>query len=201
MSFLYFFWGFLVQWLLRIVTEGLSSASLVSGWVDSVPLIIGYIIIIIGFVRIQPFQPLMGRGKWGAVALILLSLIQMVLPVTPATAFWGSLLTVPVAAAQLYMAYYLCLGIQQIAQQQLQPNLKQSAYRRWRMYLYCEVTLVLSFVCSLFADAEQANIWATVSAILAIIYVILNLIVYLLMLSLTWKAHKQLELPSAQSQH
>ncbi|ANF96709.1 hypothetical protein [Paenibacillus bovis] len=200
MSFLYFFWGFLVQWLLRMVTGGLRSAELVSGWVDTIPLIIGYIIMIIGFVRIQRFHPVMGKGKWGAAVLILLSLIQIVLPVTPATAFWGSLLTLPVAAAQLYMVYYLCLGIRQMAEQQLQPNLQQSAYRRWRLYFYCEVTLVLSFICSLLTDTEQTNLWATVSAILAIIYVVLNLVVYLLMLFLTWKAHKQLELPSAQSQ-
>ncbi|MEW4369443.1 hypothetical protein [Paenibacillus kandeliae] len=199
MSFLYFFWGFLCQWGLGLVTSIFSVSGLTGHWIDRLPLLIGYVIFFVGFTRMQPLSPILGKGKWGALILILLSIIQMLIPANTGAAnpsLLGTVLTIVIILPEMYMIYHLCTGIAKMADDQLQPDLRDTAQKRWRLFIYCQVTIVLALLTGLFADVTQPNAWTVVTGVLSLMYVVLNLIVYILMVTLVWKAHKQLELQS-----
>ncbi len=200
MSFMYFFWGFLCQWALGLVSSAFSTSGLTGNWIDQVPLLVGYILHFIGFMKLKPLSATLGKGSTGALILILLSIVQMLLPAnTPLTSqpWWGTVLTVIVVIPEMYMIYYLCKGIGELADTQLRPELREVAARRWRLFVYCQVTIALALLTSLFANPTEPNAWGVVAGILGIVYVVLNLIVYILLLTLTWRANKELDLEQA----
>lgn len=204
MSFLYFFYGFLCQWVLALITTAFSTSGLVGSWIDSIPMLIAYVLFYIGFQKLEPIQPLFVKGKISALILFVLSLIPMFIPAgTTALSqpWWGTLLTLIVIIPETYLIYYLCIGIGEIADKQSQSNLQETAKKRWRLFIYCQVTIVLALLSGLLANTTDPNTWTFVSGIFSVMYVILNLVVYILMLTLVWRAHKQLELPTEQKHH
>ncbi len=196
---MYFFWGFLSQWALGLVTSALSTSGMTGQWVDQIPLLVGYMLHFIGFMKLKPVNVAFSKGSISALVLILLSIVQMLLPVNGALTsqpWWGSVLTVIVIVPEMFMIYYLCRGIGELAEAQRRPNLREIAARRWRLFVYCQVTIALALLTSIFANPNEPNAWGVVAGILSIVYVILNLVVYIMLLTFTWRTHKELELDS-----
>lgn len=197
MSFLYFFWGFLCQWGLSLVTSIFVVSGMTGDWINHLPSLIGYLLFFIGFTKMQTLSPILGKGKWGALILMALSIVQMLIPADNGMtnqSLLGTVLTVVVILPEMYMIYHLCTGISQMADYQLQPDLRDTAQKRWRLFIYCQVTIVLALLTGLFADVTQPNAWTVVTGVFSLVYVVLNLVVSILMVTLVWKGHKQLEL-------
>ncbi|WP_322904219.1 hypothetical protein [Paenibacillus campi] len=200
MGFMYFFWGFLCQWALGFVTSAFSTSGLAGNWIDQVPLLVGYMLHWLGFMKLKPLNAAFGKGALGALVLMLLSIVQMLLPASSALTsqpWWGSLLTVIVILPEMYMIYYLCKGIGELAETRHLFKLKQIATRRWQLFIYCQVTIALALLTGLFANPAEPNAWGIVSGIFSIVYIVLNLIVYVLLLTFTWRTHKEMELAQA----
>ncbi len=200
MSFMYFFLGFLSQWVLGLVTSAFTTSGLAEPWVDQIPSLIGYILHFIGFTKLKPLHDVFGKGSISALVMILLTIAQMLIPIDSALTsqpWWGSVLTVVVILAEMFMIYYLCKGIGELAAAQQLPKLKEIATHRWRLFIYCQVTIALALLTSILANPAEPNAWAVVAGVFSIVYIVLNLIVYILLLTLTWRAHKELSLYSS----
>lgn len=197
MSILYLFWAFLGQAILGILITGLNRFGLAAIWLDYVPTVIVSVLYFIGFMKLEKVNPQFSKGKIAAISAAVLAIIQIFLPgqanVLPLP-WWLAIVSLLVIIADLFIIYTVCKGIGELAEAQNLPDFKKVSYQRWIIYVCNQIVALAVLAISAFVSSTSEGNLVILAGLLGVIYVIFGLLVYILMATFIWKAHKLLDI-------
>lgn len=118
--------------------------------IDILPDIIGYILMLIGFSRIESYHPHFRRGKLLSIVFIVLSLIGMfqIRWTNPDGVLLagGLLLSLVILVLQVMLFYSLIMGIEEVSRLRGKLELADLARGRWKLYLFYVVAIAISML-------------------------------------------------------
>lgn len=197
MSILFLFWAFLGQAILGIVVTGLNKLGLAAIWLDYVPTVIVSVLYFVGFMKLEKVNPQFAKGKPAAIGAAVLAIIQIFLPgqanVLPLP-WWLTIVSLLVIIADLFIIYTVCKGIGEIAEAQNLPDFKKISYQRWIIYVCNQILALAVLAISAFVSSTSEGSLVMLAGLLGVIYVVFGLLVYILMATFIWKAHKLLDI-------
>lgn len=197
MSILFLFWAFLGQAILGIVITGLNKLGLAAIWLDYVPTVIVSVLYFVGFMKLEKVNPQFAKGKPAAIGAAVLAIIQIFLPgqanVLPLP-WWLVIVSLLVIIADLFIIYTVCKGIGEMAEAQNMPDFKKVSYQRWIIYVCNQILALAVLAISAFVPSTSEGSLVMLAGLLGVVYVVFGLLVYILMATFIWKAHKLLDI-------
>lgn len=197
MSILFLFWAFLGQAILGIIVTGLNKLGLAAIWLDYVPTVIVSVLYFVGFMKLEKVNSQFAKGKPAAIVAAVLAIIQIFLPaqanVLPLP-WWLTIVSLLVIIADLFIIYTVCKGIGEIAEAQNLPDFKKISYQRWIIYVCNQILALAVLAISAFVSSTSEGSLVMLAGLLGVIYVVFGLLVYILMATFIWKAHKLLDI-------
>lgn len=197
MSILFLFWAFLGQAILGIVITGLNKLGLAAIWLDYVPTVIVSVLYFVGFMKLEKVNPQFAKGKPAAIGVAVLAIIQIFLPgqanVLPLP-WWLVIVSLLVIIADLFIIYTVCKGIGEMAEAQNMPDFKKVSYQRWIIYVCNQILALAVLAISAFVPSTSEGSLVMLAGLLGVVYVVFGLLVYILMATFIWKAHKLLDI-------
>lgn len=169
MGFLHLFWGFLFLVDIRINN------------IDILPDVIGYVLFFLGFVKLEQRSGHFRCAKYASVALIILSVVTIVLSVSPPNS-WLFIFVYNAAlfVLKLYMVFHICYGISEMAGRKGHRAFQNKAVQRWRWYL--------AVVAATFVVLILAPLVPFLAVILALVLMIASVCIHVLMMLLMQEA-------------
>ncbi|WP_339321251.1 hypothetical protein [Paenibacillus sp. FSL W8-0194] len=169
MGFVHLFWGFLFLIDIRI------------NQFDILPDVIGYVLFFLGFVKLERRSSHFRSAKTVSVALIILSVVTLILELSPPTSWlFMFLYHAVVFILNLYMVFHICYGIGDMAGRKGHRAFQNKAVQRWRWFL---AVIAATFVVMLIAPLVPG-----LAIVLALALMIASVCIHVLMMLLMQEA-------------